>query len=206
MRGFHNCKVFLGKHAVSAGLAALGLTSFMISVAPPSAAKDAQLSAVDKLVAIEEIKQLKARYFRCLDQKDWDCWRAVFASDFIDGTRKEDVEGMFRHLHENGLYDRVKTVHHGGMPEIEILSPTTARGIWAGGSEVYFPPGQHFETTGKEVVAVGKSHHFYTFYYETYVKRDGKWQIQVMDDWSHVQLLDDRGGLSIPTPSPPIKQ
>jgi hypothetical protein len=189
----------LRKHAVPAGLAAVGLTSLIIAAAPPSAAKEAPLSPVDRLIAIEDIKQLKARYFRCLDQKDWDCWRSIFASDFIDGTRKEGIDGMFRHLHENGLYDRVKTVHHGGMPEIEILSPTAARGIWAGGSEVYFPLGQHFETTGKEAVAAGKSHHFYTFYYETYVKRDGRWQIQSMDDWSHVQLVDDHGGLTIPS-------
>jgi SnoaL-like protein len=200
MRGLRRCGVFLGGHAVSAGLAALGLTSLIVSVVPPTAAKDAQMSAVDRLVAIEDIKQLKARYFRCLDQKDWDCWRAVFASDFIDGTRKEGMDGMFRHLHENGLYDRVKSVHHGEMPEITILSPTTARGIWAGGSEIFFPLGQHFETTGKEAVEQGKSHHFYTFYYETYVKQDGQWKIHTMDDWSHVLLVDDHGGLTIPSP------
>ena len=29
------------------------------------------LAAVERLVAIEDIKQLKARYFRTMDQKNW---------------------------------------------------------------------------------------------------------------------------------------
>ena len=30
------------------------------------------MTTVDELLAIEEIKQLKARYFRCVDTKDWE--------------------------------------------------------------------------------------------------------------------------------------
>ena len=29
------------------------------------------MNPIDRLIAIEEIKQLKARYFRCVDTKDW---------------------------------------------------------------------------------------------------------------------------------------
>jgi len=36
-------------------------------------------------------------------------------------------DGMIALMHDNGLYDRVKTVHHGHMPEIEILSPHDPR-------------------------------------------------------------------------------
>ena len=32
---------------------------------------------------IEAIKQLKARYFRTLDQKDWAGYRAVFTDDVV---------------------------------------------------------------------------------------------------------------------------
>ena len=39
------------------------------------------LSATETLTAIESIKQLKARYFRTLDAKDWDGLRRVFADD-----------------------------------------------------------------------------------------------------------------------------
>ena len=35
----------------------------------------------EKLLAIEEIKQLKARYFQCVDCKDWKGFSATFAAD-----------------------------------------------------------------------------------------------------------------------------
>ena len=41
----------------------------------------ATVDAVERLEAIEEIKQLKARYFRCMDTKDWDGFTTVFAPD-----------------------------------------------------------------------------------------------------------------------------
>ena len=34
---------------------------------------------LEELAAIEAIKQLKARYFYCVDTKAWDGWREVFA-------------------------------------------------------------------------------------------------------------------------------
>ena len=34
-----------------------------------------------RLIDIEEIKQLKARYFRGLDMKDWVLWADVFTED-----------------------------------------------------------------------------------------------------------------------------
>jgi hypothetical protein len=40
------------------------------------------MTDVERLLAIEEIKQLKSKYFYCLDHKDWATWKAeVFASD-----------------------------------------------------------------------------------------------------------------------------
>lgn len=41
------------------------------------------MNTIDQLVAIEEIKALKARYFRCVDTKDWDGFGAVFATDAV---------------------------------------------------------------------------------------------------------------------------
>ena len=39
------------------------------------------MDPIERLTAIEEIKQLKARYFRCMDMKDWDGQVTVFAPD-----------------------------------------------------------------------------------------------------------------------------
>ena len=36
---------------------------------------------LQRLCDIEAIKQLKARYFRLMDQKRWDDWALVFAKD-----------------------------------------------------------------------------------------------------------------------------
>jgi hypothetical protein len=41
---------------------------------------------VDSLYEIEAIKQLKARYCRYLDTKDWEAWRTIFADDFVSDT------------------------------------------------------------------------------------------------------------------------
>jgi hypothetical protein len=38
------------------------------------------------LLAVEAIKQLKARYCRYLDTKDWAAWRALFTDDFVSDT------------------------------------------------------------------------------------------------------------------------
>jgi len=40
------------------------------------------MTEVERLLAIEEIKQTKARYFYGLDHRDWDLWRSsVWAPD-----------------------------------------------------------------------------------------------------------------------------
>ena len=38
------------------------------------------------LLEIEAIKQLKARYCRYLDTKDWQAWRGIFTDDFLSDT------------------------------------------------------------------------------------------------------------------------
>jgi hypothetical protein len=87
------------------------------------------------LVAIEEIKQLKARYFRLMDTKKWDEWADVFTADL--SAWMEDIPDVtyssrddFVSAVSSILADAV-TTHHGHMPEIEITGPDTARGIWA---------------------------------------------------------------------------
>ena len=41
------------------------------------------------LMEIESIKQLKARYCRYLDTKDWDSWRDVFTDDILPFQRRK---------------------------------------------------------------------------------------------------------------------
>lgn len=39
------------------------------------------MNPFDKLWAVEEIKKTKARYFRCMDNKDWDCFQDTMTED-----------------------------------------------------------------------------------------------------------------------------
>src|SRR3984893_7275626 len=43
---------------------------------------------------IESIKQLKARYCRLLDTKDWEAWRRIFADDFVSDTAEAGGKGI----------------------------------------------------------------------------------------------------------------
>jgi len=120
---------------------------------------------------VEAIKQLKARYFRLMDTKDWAGFRALFTPDVrvdVSGDGAGVYEGLdvFMAMLEPTLRE-VVTVHHGHTPEIEITSPTTATGIWAMEDHLRFPPGG----------PVGELHG-YGHYHETYVKLDGDWRIK----------------------------
>jgi SnoaL-like domain len=50
------------------------------------------MNDLQRLLAIEAIKNLKARYFRSVDTKDWDGFKAVFAPDALFDI-SQDVPG-----------------------------------------------------------------------------------------------------------------
>jgi hypothetical protein len=164
--------------ALRYALAALAV--FLVFQVRGSPASTQAVSTTDRLLAIEEIHQLKARYIRCLDMKDWACWEGVFAPTFYFKNGNTELRGpkaMVESTHTTGIFDRVKTVHHAHMPEIEILSPTTARGTWSADFFHYYPA-DGVTPQGHEIVAPGHWNLVNAFYYDTYVKIDGKWFIQ----------------------------
>ena len=117
---------------------------------------------------VEAIKQLKARYFRTMDTKDWDAMRRVFTDDVVMDTSEsgggvvtggDEFMGFLRKV-----LDGVATVHHGHTPEIELTSPTTAHGVWAMEDMLRWPDGREL--------------HGYGHYHETYEKADGVWRIK----------------------------
>ena len=118
---------------------------------------------------IEEIKKLKARYFRALDTKDWDAYAGVFAEDcVVDLTRAggERHEGRANFRAYGSSLKIVQSVHHGHMPEIDLMGPDTATGVWV--LEDY------------NIWEDGRQNHGWGHYLETYVKRDGRWYIKNM--------------------------
>ena len=85
--------------------------------------------------AIEAIKQLKARYFRLMDTKQWDAYRQVFTDDMVfyfeSGEAPLASSGDEFVAHVRSRLATAISVHHGHMPEIELTSADTARGVWA---------------------------------------------------------------------------
>ena len=131
------------------------------------------MDATERLVAVEEIRQLKARYFRCMDTKDWAGLAAVFAPDAVLDHREAEAEEPVTGAQEiaDFIEDAIRdvvTVHHGHMSEIEILTPTTARGIWAMEDKLWWPVGSEVQTM-----------HGYGHYHEEYRKVDGEWKISL---------------------------
>ncbi len=116
---------------------------------------------------LEAIKQLKARYCRTMDAKDWAGMRAVFTDDVtVDsadsgGNVVTGADAFLEFL--QGVIGPAVTVHHCHMPEIEITSPDTASGVWAMEDMLRWPDGSEL--------------HGYGHYHETYEKRDGEWRI-----------------------------
>ena len=137
---------------------------------------------LERFSAIEEIKQLKARYFRYMDTKKFEELRTVFAEDAVfdvsDGMRDPVLgtpPGAIDLPRVNGLdniiagIDEVlrgaQSVHHGHMPEIEMTSDSTAKGLWPMEDIVLT---DDFELRG------------YGHYHETYEKIDGSWRIKTL--------------------------
>ena len=95
------------------------------------------LDPTQVLLDAEAIKRLKARYFRLMDEKRWEEWAEVFAEDVVVAL-PDDLPGAAPVRGRVAVVATVsqalaeaRTVHHGHMPEIELLSATTARGTWA---------------------------------------------------------------------------
>lgn len=135
------------------------------------------MTDIERLVAIEEIKHLKASYFRCMDTKDWTGFQAVFAPD---GTADYTPEGGDRsRWSATGAANITKlvkdlvapalTIHHGHMPEIELTSATTARGVLAMEDLIWWPEG-----------SPRKMLHGFGHYHETYEKIDGRWLVKTL--------------------------
>ena len=125
---------------------------------------------------IEAIKQLKARYFRFLDTKQWDEWRTVFTKDCVLEVPEANGVSNGRDAivkDVSSALEGARTVHHGHMPEIRITGADTAEGVWAMFDYVEWPANED----GSRVGLKGFGH-----YIEKYAREDGEWRI------SHLRL------------------
>ncbi|KAF0957698.1 nuclear transport factor 2 family protein [Rhodococcus sp. T7] len=132
---------------------------------------------------IEQIKQLKARYFRFMDTRDWESYRTVFTEDVLF-----DVRGGAEATRPGTVYDEpaltgrdaavelisksmlgMVSAHQGFLPEIEILSSDEARGTWAMTDVLRAVADAPFRTMRG-----------YGHYHETYRRVGGEWKIATL--------------------------
>jgi hypothetical protein len=91
------------------------------------------MDTTQQLWDMARIHQLKARYCRLIDTKQWEQLRTLFAADtrfegFGSAPSGADVDTFVRGVSER-LQDAV-SIHHCHMPEIAFLDPDRARGVW----------------------------------------------------------------------------
>jgi hypothetical protein len=134
-------------------------TSLLCGVSAPEADSGAE---------IEAIKQLKAGYFQNVDAKNWAGLRELLAPDVVVDTTcsagpvliGRDPFIAFLKITLGGA-----TTHHQGYdPQIQLMSATTAEGVW----------------TMEDVLIFGGTLgvHGYGHYSERYTKVDGSWVIK----------------------------
>jgi hypothetical protein len=134
------------------------------------------MDPIQRLEAIEEIHQLKARYFRHLDGKDWEGFGAVFAEDAELDISEEMADLESPLVGRSAIVELVQqavrdaaTVHHGHTPEITFESDDSAVGVWAMEDHLFWPEGSRI-----------RSMHGYGHYHERYRRTPDGWKIARM--------------------------
>jgi hypothetical protein len=143
------------------------------------------MNDIERLSAIEEIKQAKACYFRGVDTGDGDLVRSILAEDCVldyrgcctDPKTGQDflpamnvvMRGAASWPSEGLASMGIVSAHHGHNCEITFTSETTADVIWSMTDRLFMPQGAPFSRmTG------------YGYYHETYQKTDGHWKIKTL--------------------------
>ncbi len=142
------------------------------------------IDGVARLLAIDEIKRLKARFFLAVDDKDWAAYASLFTDDayfdvadaFADaaddalatglGHAASVIGGKAMATLVSGLLKGTETLHIGYMPVIDLVSADEARAVWPVEDWLWFAPG-----------TVPASLHGFGRYHERYARTDDGWRI-----------------------------
>ncbi|MGB3413449.1 MAG: nuclear transport factor 2 family protein [Microbacteriaceae bacterium] len=129
---------------------------------------------------IEEIKGLKAKYFRYIDTKQWTALRSLFSDDArYEGlwATAEGPDAFVANIQRN-LSAETFSAHYGFMPEIVALDRDTARGIWAMQDYLLWP------VDSKKYLGVSvpgqRGVRGYGHYEEEYRRENGVWKISFL--------------------------
>lgn len=143
------------------------------------------MNTSEQLLAIEAIKQAKARYFRGVDSSDGPLVRSVLADDCVldymgcctdPKSGKDFLPVMNIVMRGSASWSDggmaafgIVSVHHGHNGEVTLTSDTTADTIWPMTDRLYLPAGSPIS------LLVG-----FGYYHETYEKIDVAWKIKTL--------------------------
>lgn len=125
------------------------------------------------LAAGEAIRQLKARYFRFVDTKQWTALRGLFIDEatihFVQRTDDPEPRDCAIARIASVLQPRVVSAHHGMLAEITFVSKDEATAIWAMKDILVFPDDEPNDFGWSRMEGHGH-------YHERYVRRSGEWR------------------------------
>ena len=140
------------------------------------------MDRIERLMAIEDIKQLKARYFRLMDMRDFDAMALVFCRDAefdcSEGGRVMHVSGdwtgpvgpitrgrsaIIEWIRKS--FESTTSIHHGHGHEVTMDGSTEAHGIIAMEDII--------RTLDRKTLLIHGAGH----YHERYRVEDGEWRI-----------------------------
>ena len=127
------------------------------------------MNDLERLLALHEIHELKARYCRCVDARDWTAWRECFTDDVAFHLTSTPLVGVDALLQFGQEYlDGATSVHQVHAPEIDLHSDTEASGIWALHDILIWPGPNKYGMTSMDG---------YGSYHEQYRRVAGSWRI-----------------------------
>jgi len=134
---------------------------------------------------IEAIRQLKYRYFRFLDTKQFEALGELLTEDATTAYQSGELSYRGRHaivafLDEALGSADIVTQHNGHHPEITLTSPTTATGVW------YLEDRVVVRAMDFEIIGT-------LLYDDRYVKVDGEWKIE---HTGYERIFEERRRLS----------
>jgi hypothetical protein len=137
------------------------------------------METLERLIAVEAIRELKARYCRLADFRYWEAFSQLFTPEgtmrFFDpaGSLLSEVHGRTEIIAKlTKSVGKAQPIHHVFSAEIDVLAPTTAKALWAMEDQIIQPEGSK---------ASFRTMRGYGHYHEQYRCIDSHWLIEKLE-------------------------
>ena len=141
------------------------------------------MADIEMLKAVEEIRQVEARYARYADEKRWADLAGLFTVDGTFTSLDAGGEPLAVMSGRQQIADSLAAATAGATPihmlftsEIEILSPATAHGTWAMADLIFRDDDPPARSSAIGDVPPFKTMRGWGHYHVDYVKVDGAWR------------------------------